>query len=191
MNLARIASIYGGYLGVTSQTTGGQIEGITWNTSQGFSTALGSFVAQNYAAGQNKRMNTAYKHTLQMMGTLGLIVTWAFMFFGNEIFSVFIPEKAAYEAGGEYLFILGISQLFMMLEITTQGMFNGLGKTNPPAIISIAFNTLRIPLAIFLATRMGVAGVWWSISLTSIFKGVISATWYYFTMRRMRLNQNQ
>lgn len=126
-----------------------------------------------------------------MMGTLGLIVTLSFMFFGSEIFSVFIPEKAAYEAGGEYLFIIGISQLFMMLEITTQGMFNGLGRTNPPAIISISFNTLRIPLAIFLATRMGVSGVWWAISLTSIFKGVISATWYYFTMRRIRLNQNQ
>ena len=46
MNLARTASLYGGHLGITSQTTGGQIEGITWNTSNGFSTALGSFVAQ-------------------------------------------------------------------------------------------------------------------------------------------------
>ena len=184
MNLARTASIFGGYLGVTSQTTGGQIEGITWNTSQGFSTALGSFVAQNYAAGQIQRTKKAYRYTLQMMGILGLLVSGAFMLFGNQIFSIFIPEKAAYEAGGQYLFILGISQLFMMLEITTQGMFNGFGKTTPPAIISIVFNTLRIPLAMFLAARMGVNGVWWAISITSIIKGLLSTTWFYFFQRK-------
>ena len=31
----------------------------------------------------------------------------------------------------------GYSQLFMMLEITTQGVFYGIGRTIPPAIISI------------------------------------------------------
>jgi Na+-driven multidrug efflux pump len=106
------------------------------------------------------------------------------MLFGRQIFSIFIPEKAAYEAGGQYLFILGISQLFMMLEITTQGMFNGFGKTTPPAIISIVFNTLRIPLAMFLASRMGVNGVWWAISITSIIKGLLSTTWFYFFQRK-------
>ncbi len=87
MNLARIASVYGGYLGITSQTTGGQIEGgITWNTSNGFSTALGSFVAQNYAAHKINRANRAFRYTLMMMGTLGIIVTAAFILYGKEIF---------------------------------------------------------------------------------------------------------
>lgn len=186
MNLARIASVYGGYLGITSQTTGGQIEGITWNTSNGFSTALGSFVAQNYAAHKINRANRAFRYTLMMMGTLGIIVTAAFILYGKEIFSVFVPEKAAYLAGGEYLLIMGVSQIFMMLEITTQGIFNGLGRTTPPAIISMVFNTLRIPLALFLGARIGVTGVWWAISITSFFKGGILLTWY-LVLRRKRL----
>ena len=109
--------------------------------------------------------------------------------FGENIFSVFVPEKEAYEAGGAYLFILGISQIFMMLEITTQGMFNGLGRTSPPAVISIIFNTVRIPLAIFLANKIGVTGVWWSITITSIFKGVILLIWYSIVKSRL-LKQN-
>ncbi|WP_255417147.1 MATE family efflux transporter [Proteiniphilum sp. X52] len=186
MNLARIASLYGGHLGITSQTTGGQIEGITWNTSTGFSTALGSFVAQNFAAHKIHRANRAFRHTLMMMGALGIAVTLAFVLYGEGIFSVFVPEKAAYEAGGEYLLIIGISQVFMMLEITTQGMFNGLGRTTPPAIISIVFNTLRIPIALILGTRMGVTGVWWALTITSLFKGIILFTWYLILQKRFR-----
>jgi putative MATE family efflux protein len=190
MNLARIASLYGGHLGITSQTTGGQIEGITWNTSTGFSTALGSFVAQNFAAQKINRANRAFRYTLMMMGTLGVMVTLAFVLCGEGIFSVFVPEREAYESGGEYLLIIGISQIFMMLEITTQGMFNGLGRTTPPAIISIVFNTLRIPIAMILGTRMGVTGVWWALSITSIFKGIILFSWYLILQKKLSSAEN-
>ena len=185
MNLARTASVYGGHLGITSQSIGGQVEGITWNTSNGFSTALGSFVAQNYAARKMQRATRAFRHTLLMLGALGVVVTVAFVGLGEEIFALFVQEQEAYLAGGNYLMILGFSQLFMMLEITTQGMFNGLGKTTPPAIVSIFFNTLRIPLALFLGARIGVTGVWWAITITSLFKGSILFFWY-LALRRKR-----
>lgn len=92
-------------------------------------------------------------------------------------------------AGGDYLFILGISQIFMMLELTTQGMFNGIGRTSPPAIISIIFNAIRIPLAMFLASKMGVNGVWWAITITTIFKGTILTIWYYLVQRKIMKRQ--
>ena len=73
----------------------------------------------------------------------------------------------------------------MMLELTTQGMFNGLGKTTPPAIISIVFNTMRIPLAIVLAILMGINGVWWAISISSFFKGTLLAIWYLTVQKKL------
>ncbi|HTN69326.1 MAG TPA: MATE family efflux transporter, partial [Dysgonamonadaceae bacterium] len=184
MNLVRIASVHGGHLGVTSQTTGGQIEGITWNTTQGFATALGSFVAQNYSAGRMDRAKQAFRFILKIMLSLGILISVAFMLYGKNIFSIFIPERAAYLAGGDYLFVLGISQIFMMLELTTQGMFNGIGRTSPPAIISIIFNAIRIPLAMFLASKMGVNGVWWAITITTIFKGTILILWFFLVQRK-------
>jgi Na+-driven multidrug efflux pump len=128
----------------------------------------------------------AYHYTLFMMGILGIIVSLAFILKGENIFALFIPEKAAYEAGGHYLFVMGISQLFMMLELTTQGMFNGIGKTTIPAVISIGFNTLRIPLAVFLAGKMGISGVWWAICVSSILKGIVSPACFYFFKRKIR-----
>lgn len=186
--LARIASIHGGHLGITTQTTGGQIEGITWNTSQGFSTALGAFVAQNFAAGKMSRAWMAYRYTLMVMLSLGVLVTVAFLFFGDYIFGVIIPEADAIETGGNYLFIMGFSQILMMLEITTQGMFNGMGRTLPPAVVSIVFNFARIPLAMLFALWMGISGVWWAISVSSILKGIILPLWLTHSRKKQMLN---
>ncbi|MGL4804885.1 MAG: hypothetical protein ACRC26_00830, partial [Bacteroidales bacterium] len=60
------------------------------------------------------------------------------------------------------------------------GAFNGLGRTIPPAIVNISFNIARIPLAyLFVYTfGMGITGIWWSISLTTVIKGVLLYIWY-------------
>jgi Na+-driven multidrug efflux pump len=160
-------------------TAGGQIEAIAWNTSQGFSTALSAFTAQNYAAKENKRILSAYHTTLKTATVFGLLCTLLFVFSGSEIFSLIVPEKEACEAGGIFLRIDGYSMIFMMLEITMQGLFYGTGRTIPPAIISITFNILRIPMAIGLAAiGLGVEGVWWAISIGSILKGIVIFIWF-------------
>jgi Na+-driven multidrug efflux pump len=184
--MARIAAIYGGYLGVMSQTTGSQIEGITWNTSQGFATALGTFVAQNYAAGKIDRSRKAYKYTLILLFSLGTVVTLAFLFLEKEIFSLFTAETNAQEAGGNYLNIVAYCQLFMMLEITTLGIWNGYGRTLPPAIVSITANFARIPLALILAPAYGITGVWLAITISAIVKGIVSPVWFHFTASAQR-----
>jgi Na+-driven multidrug efflux pump len=167
-------------------TLGGQIEAITWNTSQGFSSALSAFISQNYAAGKQGRVLQAYKATLWITSVLGSLCTFLFIFYGQEVFSLFVPEEKAILAGGVFLFIDGYSQLFMMLEITTQGLFYGTGRTLPPAIISITFNCLRIPLAIILTNLgMGVEGIWWAISCTSIAKGLFAYLWFAIIKKRV------
>ena len=183
--LTRIASVYGGHLGVTTQAVGGQIEAITWNTSQGFSTALGAFVAQNFAAGKMNRAWAAYRYTLRLMLLLGVAVSVAFLLFGVQIFNIIIPEIDAAKVGGEYLFVMAFCQIFMMLELTTQGMFNGMGRTMPPAIVSIVFNFARIPMAFLFASQMGITGVWWAIAVSSIFKGAILPLWLKMRGKRI------
>ena len=174
MFLGRTASTVGGHIGLMAMTTSGQIEAITWNTSQGFSTALSAFVAQNYAARKISRVMKALKSTLYMTLVFGTLCSLLFIFYGNNVFAIFVPEKEAYEAGGLALRIDGYSQLFMMLEIVIQGVFYGMGRTIPPAIISISCNYLRIPMAmLFVSFGWGLPGIWWTICITSIIKGII------------------
>ena len=117
MFLSRTASEQGGHIGLMAFTTGGQIEAITWNTSQGFSTGLSTFIAQNYAAGQKSRVKQAWHTTLWMTGVFGSLCSLLFIFFGSEVFSIFVPEAEAYRVGGDFLRIDGYSQMFMMMEI--------------------------------------------------------------------------
>lgn len=185
MFLGRTASTVGGHLGLMAMTTSGQIEAITWNTSQGFSTALSAFVAQNYAARKIERVMKALKSTLYMIFVFGIVCTFLFIFCGNNIFAIFVPEREAYEVGGLALRIDGYSQLFMMLEITLQGVFYGMGRTIPPAIISISCNYLRIPMALlFVSFGWGLSGIWWTICLTSILKGIIILVWFVAIKRK-------
>lgn len=188
MSLARIASTFGGHLGLMTQTTGGQIEGVTWNTAQGFSTALSAFLAQNYAAKKPKRGKKAYINTLQVLLAFGFVISILFIFLGDKIFGIIIPEKDAMQEGGKYLFVMGLVQIFMMLELTTQGMFNGIGRTVEPAAISITCNALRIPLAWYLASNMGIMGVWWAIAISTILKGIILPTWFLILYKHVTKN---
>jgi len=47
-------------------------------------------------------------------------------------------------------------------------------------LVAVPANLARIPVAFFLATTvgMGVIGVWWAISGTSIIKGIVLAGWF-------------
>ena len=85
----------------------------------------------------------------------------------------------------------GYSQLFMMLEIAMQGVFYGMGRTVAPAVISISCNYLRIPLALALVSLgWGLSGIWWSISITSIVKGVLSAIWFFCIRKKAFASNN-
>ena len=87
--------------------------------------------------------------------------------------------------GVNYLWILGLSQLFMCVELTTAGAFSGLGKTVPPSVVSIVFTAARIPLAFLLSsTVLGLNGVWWSVSLSSVVKGVVLCSWFLFYLKK-------
>jgi Na+-driven multidrug efflux pump len=123
--------------------------------------------------------------TISISGAIGIVVTICFLLFGREIFTLFLQEEEAIALGVSYLAILAISQFFMCVEITTGGVFNGIGRTIPPSLIGITLTGLRIPLALFFSRPdiFGITGVWWSITLTSVLKGLLLFGWFYFLMK--------
>lgn len=187
MVIARIIAQWGP-IPVAVQKVGSQIESISWMTAGGFSTAISAFVGQNYGAGKLERIREGYKKGLQIVGSIGIFATILLIFGAQPVFKLFIPDDPeALEIGIRYLRILGISQLFMTIEIASQGAFNGLGRTVPPSLVSVTFNALRIPAALILSsTFLGLDGVWWSISISSVFKGTVLTTWYLIVLKGLK-----
>ncbi len=191
MTIGRIIAVWG-ETAVAVQKVGIQVEAISYMAAEGFSAATNSFIAQNYGAQQFDRAKKGFRTSLQVMMCWGAITTCVLVFFPAQIFQVFISEPDVIPLGVNYLRILGYSQLFMCMEILTSGAFSAYGKTTPPSVVSILFTSLRIPMAILLGkTALGLNGVWWSISLSSMFKGVILVVMFRIFMRHFEQKVQQ
>ena len=184
MVLTRMVSAYGAEA-VATQRVGGQIESISWNTADGFAAALNAFIAQNYGAGKMDRVRKGYRASLWTVGIWGLLISFVFICFPKAIADIFFHEPKAVATAVGYLVIIGFSEAFMCVELTTAGALSGLGRTRLCSIISIAFTSARIPLAIILGGLIGLSGIWWALSITSIIKGIIfTCTFLWITRKR-------
>lgn len=184
--MGSFAARVGGAVGATVINTGGQIEALSWNTSQGFSTALSAFVGQNYSAGKKKRIWMGYRYIVLITGIIGLVATLLFVFLGNYIFWLIVPETAVMQEGGIYLRISGYTQLFMMAEITAQGLFYGTGNSTIPATVSVVGNILRIPMFfLFSSFGWGLRAVWWAVSLSAFLKGATALALLPYLKRKI------
>ncbi|HHT68280.1 MAG TPA: MATE family efflux transporter [Firmicutes bacterium] len=178
MTIARIISDWGP-TAIAVQRVGSQIEQISWLTAGGFQSAMSAFTGQNYGAKLGQRVYRGYYVGLGIVAAIGVFATAVLILGAEHLFGVFIPEPDVIRLGASYLKIIGVSQLPQAVEILTAGAFIGLGKTAPPSIVGISLNLLRIPAALVLsATVLGLDGVWWAISISSILKGIILSTWY-------------
>ena len=183
MVIARLIAGWGD-AAVAVQKVGSQIESISWMTAEGYAAALNSFVAQNHGAKNTDRIREGYRLSMIVMLSWGVFCSFVLIVFPQLIFQVFIQEAEVLPMGVDYLRILGVSQLFMCMEITTAGAFSGLGKTLPPSIVSITLTGARIPIAILLGRWLGLNGVWWAITISSIGKGIVLLGWFLKDMKR-------
>ena len=178
MIIARLIAGYGD-AAVAVQKVGSQIESISWMTADGFAAAVNSFIAQNHGAGNRARIRRGYICAMGVVFVWGIICTLLLILCPAPIFRIFITETEVLPLGIDYLMILGVSQLFMSVEITTAGAFSGYGRTIPPSVISIVFTALRIPMALFLCeTPLALNGIWWSITVSSMLKGSVLLLWF-------------
>ncbi len=178
MLIARIVARWGP-LPIAVQQVGSQIESISWLTAGGFQSAMSAFMGQNFGANKWDRVYRGYFIGLAIAAMIGVVATAVLVFGAGPLFALFIPETEAVAQGVVYLRILSVSQLWMAIEIETAGAFIGQGRTGPPAVVGVFFNVLRIPGALVLSrTSLGLSGVWWAISISSVLKGLVLAAWY-------------
>lgn len=182
MILTRVVAQFGD-VAVAVLNIGSQIESIAWMSAEGFSSAISAFIGQNYGAGKTDRIREGYHKGLQILGSIGIFATVLLILGARPLFTIFTPkDPVAINEGIKYLRILGLSQLFMTVEIGTAGAFNGLGKTLPPTLIGVTLNILRIPIALILSAQIGLTGIWWSISISTIMKGIILPILYRYVL---------
>lgn len=179
MVLTRMTAVFGP-AAIATQRVGGQIEAVSWNTADGFGAALNAFCGQNYGAKKVDRIQKGYRYSILAVSVWGILIMLAFILFPEGISRIFFHEQEAIQTSIDYLRIVGLCEAFMCVELTTVGALSGLGMTKICSILSVSLTGARIPLAILLGnTALGVKGIWWALSISSIAKGII----FYITFQ--------
>ncbi len=172
MAVAVIISGYGKEA-IAAQRVGSQIEAISWMTAAGFSTAMSTYVGQNIGAKKYDRVIDGFFEAQKISVLLGVINTFILFVFSVPLMQIFFATDPVTQLiGADYLRIIALSQVFMCVEITTTGAFYGLGNTTLPSVTNTILNLIRIPLALILSDKMGINGVWWTIGISAILKGI-------------------
>ena len=185
--LAKIIAVFGSDA-IAAQKVGVQIESIAYMIIGGLNGAVASFTGQNFGASKFKRIKEGYKSALLIGIIYSMVMACAFLLFNKPMIRLFIRDEATIVIAAAYLKAVAFSQIFSAIEMISNGLFTGIGKPNIPASISIIFTSLRIPFALLLIKPFGINGIWISISLSSILKGIFSYLLYEIKVRRKFVN---
>lgn len=171
---------------VAVQRVGSQIESLSWLVGGGFASAITAFIGQNFGARKWARIRRGFRMAMAALMGWEAAVTLLLIFCGRFLFSLFLREpEGILDMGATYLMILAGCQLFMGLEGVSAGTFRGVGKTLPPSVISIASNLIRPLLCWWLASLMGLDGIWLGVTLSAALRGALMYAWFALDERKM------
>lgn len=181
--LARMIAQFGADA-IAAQKIGLQVEAITYMVIGGLNGAVASFTGQNFGAKKYDRIHKGYQTALGIGGIYTLAMTGIFLVMPELIVRLFVSEASTIAIASSYLRIIALSQVFGATEMISNGLFTGIGKPKIPANISIIFTVLRIPMAFVFIPILGINGVWWSITLSSVFKGIVAYSVYKMKVQK-------
>ena len=183
MLTTRLVASYGAGA-VATVDVGAQIESLSWLVGGGFGSAVTAFIGQNYGARRQDRVDRCVSISMATMAAWGVAVSLALYFLGGDMFMVFLPDESLRPLAVTYLRIMAFSELLLCVEGVASGAFRGCGQTRQTAVASICANLSRVVLAYVLSrTRLGIAGVFWGITISTNLRVIWIILWYYMTRR--------
>lgn len=176
--LAKLIATFGADA-VAAQKIGVQIESVTYMVTGGLNGAVASFTGQNYGARKEHRLHQGYWTAMRIAIFYAALSTAIFWLFPTQLVSLFVNEQETIRIGASYLVIIGFSQIFNGMEMVGNGFFTGIGKPKIPSTVSMVLTALRLPIALICVRYLGVEGIWWSITISTILKGSVLMFIYF------------
>jgi putative MATE family efflux protein len=181
--LARIIAVFGSDA-IAAQKIGLQIESITYMVIGGLQGAIAAFTGQNFGAKKYGRIKEGYNAALKIGIIYSLLMAFIFIFLNTPLIKLFVSDENTIVIAKAYLQVVAFSQIFSTTESVSNGLFTGIGKPKISSIISVVFTSLRLPMAFVLVKPFGLTGIWISISVSSILKGIVAYLLYRIEIKR-------
>ncbi len=163
-----------------------RLESFPYFTAIAMGIAMTSLTGYSVGSREQNRIDAILAAGLRVSTLILLPFVLVFLAYPHWLVGLLTDDQLLISHGADYLFIIGLLEVFMAWEMVIGGVFTGLGITYPTLFITLPFTVGRIPMAWFLAyyLNMGVSGIWWAISLSSLAKGIGLLLLYRWMRRR-------
>lgn len=157
-----------------------RIDSLSFLPLMALSAAIATMVAQNIGANRMDRIKAIYKSGCIMGICISSFMALFAVLFPRLIFRMFTSDDSIFEYTRSYMYIVMPSIIFLSVMFATNGVINGAGKTFTLMLFSfIALIMIRVPLAYFLSSKIGVAGIWTSMAIVNFINMSLSLTYYF------------
>ena len=134
---------------------------------QDFGNAYATFVAQNYGAGDEKRVRKGTKEAFLISILFSLLLSAVICIFAEPLMKIFVSAREAevIACGVGYLriegaFYCGIGCLFLLY-----GYYRGVKRPEMSVVLTVISLGMRVVLAYLLSARIGEVGIWAAIPI--------------------------
>lgn len=159
-----------------------KIDTLAYMPAQEFGNAFSMFIAQNYGAGEKKRIHQGIRTAVRISISFCLVISLVIFLFAGPLMEIFVErgETEIIREGIRYLriegsFYWGIGCLFLLY-----GLYRGIGHPGMSLVLTVISLGSRVALSYALAPRpeFGVTAIWWSIPIGWMLADFVGFVYY-------------
>jgi len=145
----------------------------------GLGSAVSTLVGQNLGAGKPERAERTAWVTAGAGFALMTFFGILYIVFARDIIGFFNTDADVLKTGVSYIYIIACTFGFIGFGVVFSRAFSGAGDTVSPLIITaIGFVGLRVSLSVLLSSLIGLKGVWFGVTISTVVQGLIAAFWF-------------
>jgi putative MATE family efflux protein len=143
--------------------------------------AVSSFTAQNLGAHNPDRVVQGYCTSNYMVLVCAAVLCFCMKFFHKPIIALFLGADStplASSTGESYLTFIGFFFCFIGFKMAVDGLLRGAGDMKMFTIANLVNLSIRVSVSMIFAPRLGVAVIWYAVSLSWLANWCISFCQY-------------
>lgn len=164
-----------------------KIDAFAYMPVQDFGNAFSTFIAQNYGAKKEERIQQGLKGAVISAMLFCVVVSVTVGIFAEPLMKLFVEagEVEIIREGVRYLHIEGAFYCGIGLLFLLYGLYRALGKPGMSVVLTIISLGTRVVLSYVLSAIpvFGVVGIWWSIPI-GWFLADITGVGYYLVKKK-------
>jgi putative MATE family efflux protein len=165
-----------GDVSLATHMVGIRVEAITYLPAVAWGAAAATMVGQSLGNRDPDRARRAGHEAVLQCSLLGVVITTAFFFGADRIFSEMNNAPELRELGAPALRLLALFQIPLIVSIVYSSSLRGAGDTRYPLLVTVLSTFgLRLPLAWILSSHWGLYGAWLGMCTDMFVRSVMAA----------------